>query len=140
MRKAIVIILSCLVLRACATNDLHVASVKVKDGDYPRVTDCDGLEDSAFIACTRALIGRLETIENASVTIKLLSEKDAGTPGMICRSDYVMRTYRVCRHDLCEDVRPPLYYEPSLCTVWGERAFLFLMSFLSGAAAARNSQ
>lgn len=114
---------------------LSCASAPVSEAEgstVARVEDCDGLDDTAFIACAESLIARLEEIENAKVRVKLISEEDVGEPGVICRSDYVRRKYQVCRYDLCQDITPPIYYDPSFCTVWGERAGLVVLSFLLG--------
>lgn len=114
---------------SCATASV---SSEAEASTVARVEDCDGLDDAAFIACAESLIARLEEIENAKVKVRLLSEEDVGEPGIICRSDYVRRKYQVCRYDLCQDVTPPIYYDPSFCSVWGERAGLVALSFFVG--------
>lgn len=131
MRALILVVLFSIL--SCATASVSSeAEASTVARVVARVEDCDGLDDTAFIACAESLIARLEEIENAKVKVKLLSEEDVGEPGILCRSDYVRRKYQVCRYDLCQDVTPPIYYDPSFCSVWGERAGLVALSFFVG--------
>lgn len=108
--------------------------------DYSRrITSCDGLPDDEFVDCANGIITRLDIIEGAKGSLKLIDEKPEGKPGWLCRNDWMRRTYNFCLYDLCREVTPPPYYDPSFCTVWGERAGLvggtmFLM-WLNGQAA-----